>query len=399
MTYNNAVKHIRSLKSHSKSGGELARRLYSTAIATATETRYVSICGDAGKTSCARMLTSILSECGYKVGYYSYSAAAEPRERIKIKEKDIPHAEFAAIAKSILDTASGDETLTENDIILAIALTYFSSNGCDAIIFERSLSEDAPLIEPPVLSVITSVLDSFPSTYSEHIVPRGTKETVTSIQHKHVYGEISKTCANVGCRLSLPIYSDLEVNKITLFNTRFGYRGGEYSLKTFSPCQLLNAITVIEAAHALARIGMNITDGNIVKGLANSQLPLLCQAITIEPTLIVATVESPSELNALVASLAQVCELLHRRVTVFTSPAASELTADLPARLSTCSIECDRVLVLDSSNQHEFKEKVSNIVAPLSKEENKEYAAVFVGNREFISELDVQIKKTLGNFT
>ena len=301
-----------------------------------------------------------------------------------------------------MDTAvelDSDKYISAGDVTFIIALLYFASNGCDSVIIERRPSDgSAPLIESSEISVITSIYDGISPDALEELIPRGTKETVTCIQHKQTYGEISKACAEAGCRLSLPLYADLEIKKISLYNTRFTYRGSEYSLGAFSPCQLLNAITVIEAAHALARLGMSIPENAIASGLSNAHLPLMCQVLAIEPTIIVARVESDRQLEALIASLAQVCDLVHHKIDVFVSPENAGLTADLSSRLANCSIESDQPKVIDKSDLHEFNACLSSAIAPMIKGEDTKYAALFIGNSEYVSILASQIKKILGSF-
>ena len=399
MTYNNAVKRIQNLPKLSN-GSEHIKTVCSSLGSPQNNIKAIRICGDAGKTSCAQMLSSILSSGGYKVGYYRTGAFEDMRECIKIGEKEIPHAEFADIAKKIFDIAEITgcaENISRNDVMLIIALVYFSSLECDAVIFEHKWGDISHLAEAPILSVITSIFDLPSLSRFDELIPRGTKETVSCIQHKGIYEEISKACADNGCRLSLPLYAELEVKRITLFSTRFVYRGNEYSLGAFSPCQLLNAITVIEAAHALNRLGMDISHSDISSGISSAHLPLMCQVLAIEPTIIVATVSTERHLETLLASLAQVNELLHEKLEVFVSPDAASLSADLPSRLGSCSIACGTPKILDLPSSSSFKAQITDIISPIMKGEDTSYAALFIGDGKYIPELALQIKKNLGN--
>ena len=347
------------------------------------------------------MLTSIMTRSGYKVGLYSLSPSEDIRESIKIGSKEIPHAEFADIAKKVLDTADtcDDGNISSEEALLVIALVYFASNECDTVIFEQRISNSSiSVLEAPILSVITSIFEDLPDAYSEELIPRGTKETVSCIQHKRVYESVSKKCAEVGCRLSLPLYADLEVKKISLFNTRFTYRATEYSLNAFSPCQLLNAITVIEAAHALIRLGINVSDDDIRAGISNAHLPLMCRVLAIEPTIIVATVENDRQLETLIASLAQVSELLHNKLEVFASPNTVSLIAELPSRLTSRAIECAMPQTLSEADSHEFAPQINRLISPIVNSDDTDYAAMFIGEKGYTHELEAQINKFLGRF-
>ena len=402
MTYNNAVKHLRTLKAEPSGGIELIRSLLEALGSPQRQIKFIRICGDSGKTSCAQMLISIFSESSCKVGYYCPHGMGDPRESIRIGEKSIPHAEFADVAKRVFDllpSLDADKNLSQSDLTFIISLVYFASVECDAVIIERRLrGNTTPFVESPMLSIITSIFDVISPASFEELIPRGITETITCIQHKQVYSDISNVCADVGCRLSLPLYADLEINKISLFNTRFLYRGEEYSIGAFSPCQLLNAITVIEAAHALARLGLTVSDNSVKRGLSNAHLPLMCQVLAIDPTIIVAGVESEGQLETLIASLAQVSELVHNKLNVFVSLENKALTEDLPTRLSNCSIECNEPQVLDSSDVHSFNAELKDIVSPIIQSDSTHHALLFIGSREYISGLASQVRKILGSF-
>lgn len=401
MTYNNAVKQINSLPETSAGGTERLRQICAALGSPQKQIKSIQICGDAGKSSCAEMLGGVLSESGYKVGCHSLSYVSELRERITVGGKAIPHAAFADYAKRVLSLpteAVGDAPLSQNEIIFIISLMYFADSGCDTVIFERQFTRaDSSVLDAPILSIVTSVLDNVSSVPLRDVIHRGTRETVTCIQHKDVYTQISEACADVGCRLSMPIYAELEVRKISLFKTAFTYRGREYSIGGFSPCQLLNAITVIEAAHALARLGMNVSDEATVKGLDRAHLPITCRTLAIEPTIIVASVSNETHLEAFFASMAQVSDLITGKLSVYLSPDASCLGEQITSRLSSCLIGCDAPVTLPETQAPEFKMQIKGIAASITATEALSSAAVFIGSREYVAELTQQIQKDLGN--
>ena len=401
MTYNNAVKHINALPEKHSVGLERMRTLCIALGSPQKQIRCIHVCGDVGKNSCSSMLTSIITQSGYTVGRYSLSHPGELRECIRIGNKPIPHAEFADIVKSILNSSDehpSEEELSRDEMLFMIALIYFAQNNCCTMICERPFGKNEPsTIETPMLSVITTVNGGDSRRDFSGVILRGTHETVTSIQHKDVYSEISATCAEVGSRLTLPIYADLEVLKISLFKTVFTYRGAEYSIPGFSPCQLLNAITVIEAVQAIRRLGAAIPDEAVVKGLAGVDLSLKCHAIAIDPTVIVATVNAENELEALIASLAQVRSLLSDTVKVCVSPSCRELCATLPSRLASCSLACDGPHTLPDAATTELNSAIKEIISPITDGRDPHSTTLFVGDEEFMPELYHQIQKDLGH--
>lgn len=402
MTYNNAIKHINALPLQSVGGAEGVRSVCALLGSPQKNFPSILICGDAGKTSCAELLSSVLSENGHSVGCYSLSSADDVREQIKVGGKPILHAEFARLAKSVFDIIEGNGELliSQAEMIFTVALTYFAECGCDAVILERRLAKDStPIIGTPILSIITSVFDTVSPVPFEELIPKGTAEAVTCIQHKQIYASISEACAESGCRLSMPIYADLEINKISLFKTAFTYRGGSFSIGTFAPCQLLNAITVIESAHALSRLGFNISEESVRHGLDRAHLPLMCRVIAIDPTIIVATVSNPRQLETLVASLAQVGEFLAGGLDIFVSPEAAELTGDLVSKLASCSIDCRTPAVLAPIYSPDLRDQVREAVSMITSKGDHPSAAVFIGSGAYPAELIQQIQKDLENIT
>ena len=401
MTYINAVKRIAELPDELPGGIERLRSLLAALGSPQKQLRFVHVTGDLGKNSCAEMMSSILLKSGYSVGSYSLLQTGELRDQIKIDGKPVPHAEFADCARIILSAASelfGEARISKSDLMLLVSILCFEKVRCAAVILERTMSgNDSMLPDIPVISVIASVTDRNGDTSFKEIIHRGTHETITSIQHKNIYSEISDACAEVGCRLTLPIYADLEVKKISLFKTVFTYRGNEYSLNAFSPCQLINAITALEAVQAMRRLGGNISDEAIAKGLSGAQLPLKCKAIAIDPTIIVATAEDESHVESLAASLAQVSDLIHGDIRVYLSPSAKELAESVRSRLASCSLNCSTPAVLPPIEESGFSSYIKELIYPITHSESQNSTTVFLGDNRYIAELSTQIQKNLGN--
>lgn len=401
MTYINAVKRISELPKELSGSLERIKAILKALGSPQNQLKFIHITGDVGKNSCTEMLSSVLIKNGYSVGSYSLLQSGELRDQIKINGRSISHADFSEPVKSILTAAQelfGEASISQSDIMLLIAILCFEKNRASVAIIERALhGNDSLIADVPMLSVITSISDSETDISFNEIIHRGTHETVTSIQHKGIYSEISAACAEIGSRLTLPIYADVEVKKISLFKTVFTYRGIEYSLNTFSPCQLINAITVLEAAKAFCRLGGNLTDQAIAKGLSSSNLALKCRAVAIDPTIIVATVSNEKHIEALVASLAQVSDLIHGKISVYVSPTAERLAADIPQRLASCSIECDTPVTLPTLDDSGFAPYIKKLILPIAHAESTGSATVFLGDSRYIPELSNQIQKNLGN--
>ena len=339
MTYINAVKYILSLPNEDDSAreAEVTERMRTVCEALGDpqkKLKFVHSCGDVGKDSCFSMLESVLRQTPLKVGRCFLPKGNEPREWISINQKIISHAEFSDAVKTVSKLYKArfkDAIPTRREVMILAAMLHFAGNGCDLVLLEKSYdkSHAAAVTEPPLVSLLTPFLGrEMPIALFEHLIPKGTAECVSSPQHKDIFNGISSACVTAGSRLTLPIYSEMEIKSITLFKTEFSYRGESYSLRSFSPCQTINAITAIEVVNALNRCGFSIEGEAVRRGLFLTNLDGKCETVSIDPTVIVSTSYKKDRIDTLVASLAQVKEQFSGELQVI---ADNECSIDLSA--------------------------------------------------------------------
>ncbi len=402
MTYINAVKYLNSL-SNTVASLDSSRKVLSLLSDESKQPRAIHICGADGKNSCQRMLSSILVDSGYTVGVFALPITDDLREAILINGKPVSYERFAETVKriSVKFTALEDGTLPSFDEALCIAaLLCFEEEGCDVAIFEKSLRKNdaANLSEPPLVSIISSMGNTDLNTVDfSDILRRGTRETVTSPQHKDVYNAISESCADIGSRLTLPIYSELCITKINLFKTCFSYGDVEYSVRAFSPCQTVNAITVIEAANALARVGMNISTENVVSGIASTTLPYKCEAISVEPTIIVSNASTEERFPSLVASIAQINEFITGDVFIAIDENCLIDTEKMVSYLTSCGTAPKSISKISRSmTSSKLTKEISGMISPLLSESNMNSALILIAKKDFAPHLADIIRKVLG---
>ncbi len=401
MTYINAVKYLLSLP---RTGTSLdkARKALSLLSDVSMQPRSIHICGEDGKNSCLRMLSAILEDGGYTVGAFVSPSSDDMREAISINGRPITYERFSGLIKRVSDKFASleDETLPSFDEALCIAaLLCFEEEGCDVAIFEKSFRKNdaVNLTEPPLVSIISSMGDADVKTIDfSDVLRRGTRETVTSPQHKDVYNAISESCADVGSRLTLPIYSDLRITKINLFKTCFSYGGVEYSVRAFSPYQTVNAITVIEAANALIRVGMNVSADSIVNGIAKATFPYKCEAISLEPTIIVCNASTEERLQSLIASIAQVKELITGEVFIAVDENCSINKEKLLLSLAACGVAPKSISEIPRSlTSSKITKEIGGLVSPLLTEENMNSALILIVEKDFAPHLSDVVRKVL----
>jgi folylpolyglutamate synthase/dihydropteroate synthase len=269
------------------------------------------------------MLTSILKNAEYKVGRLQNSHIFDFRERITINDAPIEHLKLTQytdkIAKQIKrakkpESLSVLRNLSSKEIIIAIAMEYFLSSECDIIIIDCGKPENLGILNSlpkSAVNIITCIQDNYKDTGETEKnlksiltnVRKGMYEIICNIKQSDDFNKLSLSCANLGCRITLPAQAELEVTKNTLKSLGFTYRGRQYQLSTPAHYSITNAITVIEAAYALRRVGMKIRSACIEKGLFNTYLSARLDIISIEPTIIADCATTPMQIIALCDSL------------------------------------------------------------------------------------------------
>ena len=398
MTYLNAVKYILSLPSGNDcfTDPALHERMHSVASRLGDpqkQIKFIHVCGDVGKGSCSAMLDSILGHMSYKRGLFSYHDGDDPRSTIIMDGRQASYDEFTGAVSLVKNTYKelfGQLLPYAEEAMTLAAILCFRNHGCDIAILEKHdpTGDPSEIAGPPELLMITQILarSASESKGLDDIVRKGTAETVSSPQHKEIYNSISLACAVSGCRLTLPIYSEMEIEGITLFKTAFRYRGNEYSVHSFSPCQTVNAITAIEAAHALERAGIRVESDAITKGIASANLGFTCETLSIDPTVILSSSWEVNRIDTLVASLAQVKDIFSHPIKVYVDSTCLVNTSLLSEQLSAYGIEISKVLTVYSDNL-ESKQLRSQLCPIFSEAKALGEAApalIFIGRKPFL---------------
>lgn len=402
MTYLNAVKFILSLPTDDTYLNDTAVLERMRAVCSELDSpqkliQSIHVCGDVGKDSCCRMLESILKYSPYSFGRYSLSFDNDPRKCLSVNGNTISYSEFASLIDRIskIYRSHFKEIVPHRlEIMTLAAIMHFYNNGCDISFFEKSTSRNDPvnITDAPLISVITPFLERQADDEKfRSMIHKGTSETVASPQHKDVYNAISNACAISGSRLTIPIYSETEIESITLFKTSFKYRGETYSIRSFSPYQTVNAITAIEAARAMNRLGAEISMEAIKKGLAFASLDGKCETVSLDPTIILSSTCEADRLDTLYGSLSQVKEQLPANINIFADTDAAIDLEKLANSATSYGLSCNKPILLSSPNE------AKEILSSLTREEHFRSATVFVGTRSFIDRIKVLIADNLGS--
>tara|TARA_B100001027_G_scaffold163948_1_gene116252 strand:+ start:373 stop:1566 length:1194 start_codon:yes stop_codon:yes gene_type:complete len=118
----------------------------------------VHVGGTNGKGSVSHMISSVLQECGYKVGLYTSPHLKDFRERIKINGKEIPRKyvqDFISLHYDFFDSNS----FSFFEMTVGMAFDYFKNQNVDIAVIEVGMGGrlDSTNIINPLLSVITNI--------------------------------------------------------------------------------------------------------------------------------------------------------------------------------------------------------------------------------------------------
>ena len=307
--------------------------------------KFIHITGTNGKGSCASMLDSVLREAGYITGRFVSPYINDFRERITVDGEMIPEEElvlltemvFSAIdemnadierarrgedtrfpiSESVL-TGDASSSPVQFEVVSAIGFLYFKRRMCDVVVLECGLGgkyDATNIIDPPLAVIVTPVdLDHTEllggteekiAGEKSGVIKRGTGVTVSSPQYPRVYGVLSNVCSAAKCRLASPIKADLTIDTSTLMGLGFTYRGKQYATRMPALYQATNAITVIEAVIELVKLGMEIPDEAVVRGIYSAYMPARFEVVSVSPTFIVDGAHNENGIGALMRSLRQ----------------------------------------------------------------------------------------------
>ena len=166
MNYNEALNFIsESHKFGMRLGLDNMKRLLELLGNPQEKLNIVHVAGTNGKGSTCSFISTILVECGYKVGLYTSPYLETFTERIRINNENIPEEKVANIISLIKEkieimTKEGYEYPTEFEIVTAMAFYYYFIENTDYVVLEVGLGgryDATNVIDKSLVSVITSI--------------------------------------------------------------------------------------------------------------------------------------------------------------------------------------------------------------------------------------------------
>jgi dihydrofolate synthase/folylpolyglutamate synthase len=268
----------------------------------------VHVAGTKGKGSTCAMVAAVLAAAGLRTGFYSSPHLLSYTERIRVDNKNISEADWAALATSIAPAVAAENAdashgiLTTFEILTAMAFLHFRNVNADAQVMEVGLGGrlDATNVVIPDVCVITSIsyehMEVLGTTLPEiarekaGILKPGVPVAVAP-QAPEALAVIERIAAEKNAPLTL-------VGREVTFTTGPADDAGQSftvqgRLGTYSPrIPLLGAHQVENAAAAVATLeilreqGLPVTEKHIAEGLAGVSWQGRLQVLGKEPWVI-----------------------------------------------------------------------------------------------------------------
>ena len=255
--------------------------------------KVIHVAGTNGKGSVSSMLTQILMDAGYKTALYTSPHLERYNERYKINNIEISNEDFAEYIEKIKFYADemekeeiGRPTVFEQ--LTAVAFLYFADKNVDYAVIEVGLGgrfDATNVVKKPVLSIITSIsfdhTEFLGNTIESIAFEKGgiIKEGCPVIlyrQDKRVFDVISKLCIERNAELYYNSVSEIKTTKSDINGSIISIKNDIFDINNiFLPLigeyQLKNCETAVLAAVVLRKYGINISDENILKGIADTK--------------------------------------------------------------------------------------------------------------------------------
>ncbi|REJ23853.1 MAG: hypothetical protein C6P37_16500 [Caldibacillus debilis] len=142
-SYLRAVGNIKEKRDAEVRKPELTRKLFRLLGSPDRGQKFILVAGSKGKGSTARLISSLLSHLGWKVGLFTSPHLVAFNERIRIDGKAIPDGDFIRLANEILGPFTEIESGLRDDeyqgpigLALAVACLWFKEKNTDINVIE-----------------------------------------------------------------------------------------------------------------------------------------------------------------------------------------------------------------------------------------------------------------------
>ena len=314
----------------------------------------IHVAGTNGKGSTTSMLSSILTEAGYKVGTFTSPYVFRFNERMAYNGTPIADEELAEIIEFIRPYAdSMEDSPTEFELITAVGFEYFLRKGCDFVILEAGLGgrlDSTNIIPASKLSIITGIAldhteilgDTTEKIAAEKagIIKEGCPVLIGNCD-----GGAKKVIENKASEMNADAYyvdySRIKNPDMSLFRSVFDFEGfaNGVEISLIGAYQPRNAAVAITAAEILG-----IDKEHIINGIKKAKWPARFEVLRNDPIVIFDGSHNP---EGIAATVDTVKKLFDGKLNILTGVMADK---EYPVMAKAISEISDKVYCTKPSN-------------------------------------------------
>lgn len=270
----------------------------------------IHVAGTNGKGSTCSFISSILKECGYKVGLYTSPYLETFTERIRINGENIPEEDVARIVTLIREkieqmVSEGYSYPTEFEIVTTMAFYYYCEQEVDFVALEVGLGgryDATNIIKKSDVSVITSIsLDHvgiLGDTVAKIAYEKGgiIKENGVAVvydQSDEAKDVIKDICKEKNAKYIEVKFNDINVKQSNINSQVYdcsimGQRYEDLEIQLIGDHQINNSMLALSTIEVLKELkNLNINEEDIRRGLLNTRWPGRIEKIMDKPTFII----------------------------------------------------------------------------------------------------------------
>lgn len=284
--------------------------------------KIIHVAGTNGKGSTAAFIAAILAAEGYQAGRYLSPSVFSYREKIQISKKaegngnlqqKDDHSKNDTVISEYISKEGLIETIeeikpvceamvrdgfahpTSFEIETAMAFLYFCKQQVDFAVIEVGLGgrlDATNVIHSPICCVITSISmdhmqflgDTIEKIAGEKagIIKKGVP-VVTGNNVPAVIQVLEQACCQAETTLQLIKPDQITRKKMLPEGTSFQYQGQEYRIRLLGVYQIDNALSAIQTANILCRLGYPISNQSVQSGLMQASWRGRFEVIKAQP--------------------------------------------------------------------------------------------------------------------
>ncbi|MGC9353753.1 MAG: bifunctional folylpolyglutamate synthase/dihydrofolate synthase [Mariniphaga sp.] len=315
----------------------------------------IHVAGTNGKGSVSHMLAAVLQASGYKTGLYTSPHLKDFRERIRINGEMISTDDVVDWVENFrINNELWNVEPSFFELTVAMAFDYFAKEEVDVAVVEVGLGGrlDSTNIITPEVSIITNIGLDHTALLGESlekialekagIIKAGVPAVIgtSQIETKKVFEEVAalKLAPLFFADQEYAIVyglTDLEGNQLLSVNKNGNRFFNQLKLDLKGRYQQLNLPAVLKTVELLREMGWEITDENLLRGLANARkmtgLMGRWQVLGYNPLLVCDTAHNAEGMELVVQQITQTpYEKLHIVLGLVKDKDPGKLLALLP---------------------------------------------------------------------